>query len=261
MIMSDLPEIRDVYEKTAESGSLVLYNEAQSLLDSRIKIPGERVKLLQSRNSTPECGDLGPTNPEKELTVTVMVKSKASEKEMDDALAKITSGKMAPLSDLEFTARFGVDEEALKRVLKFASRHELKAVEVDPRSGRVELSGKAKDFNEAFKVDLKDYQDKDSGPFHSHAEAASVPRGISKDIDGIFGLDNRKIAEPHIVLSPPDEVGFQPLSLFSVYIPTRVADVYNSQKESMGKGQSVAITLLGVLDGSKFLEALRKAGK
>lgn len=240
--MSEVQKPQEAAAKNVESVSSALTREAQSLLGGS---GSERTQLASGKASLPAGTEIGPSDPEKQMTVTVMVKSKATEKEIDDALNKITSGKMAPLTDAEFNARFGADEKALGRVLKFANSHGLKAVEVDPRSGRVELSGKTKDFNDAFKVSLKDYDDKDNGPFHSHNNAPSVPKGIGKDIDGVLGLDDRKIAEPHIVMPPPPEGGFQPRGLFSGYIPTQVAEAYNFPKESMGKGQSVAIIELG----------------
>ena len=242
--MSDIQKIDAAPEKSVSSASPVLNQEAQELLASSAENVGGRARLLNSRASVAGDVEVGPTNPEKDMTVTVMVKSKASEKEMDETLDKITSGKMAPLTDAEFNAKFGADENAMGRVINFARQHGLKAVEADTRSGRVELSGKAKDFDEAFKVDLKDYESKDDGPFRSHNDVASVPGGMSKDIDGVFGLDSRKIAEPHIIM-PPTDNSFEPRSLFSGYLPTQVADAYNFPKESMGKGQNVAIIELG----------------
>lgn len=223
-----------------------LKDEAQSLLAPRVRNVGDRTELLQSRHAKPDATLVGTTDPEKDLTVTVMVKSKASEKEIDDTLAKIVSGKIKPLSDTEFNSKFGADPQAMSRVLKFAADHHLTASEVNPNSGRVQLSGKAKDFSAAFKVDLKDYDDNtntNGGPFHSHTDKVSVPRNIGKDIDGVFGLDNRKVAEPHIVIPPDDPL--RPHGLFSGYMPNQVAEAYNFPKESMGAGQNVAIIELG----------------
>ncbi len=243
--MDDVQKAQDTPDKTLAAGfSPALNDEAQSLLASRTQTVGDRTQLLHSRNSDPAGTEIGPTNPEKDMTVTVMVKSKASDREMDDTLQKITSGKMAPLSDAEFNAKFGADEKAMERVLQFAKERGLKAVEADPASGRVQLSGKAKNFDEAFKVDLIDYKDKDGSPFHSHTDEISVPKSIGNDIDGVFGLDNRKLAESHIVF-PPSADSLEPHGLLTGYMPNRVADAYDFPRESMGKGQNVAIIELG----------------
>jgi len=41
-----------------------------------------------------------------------MVKSKASDQEMDQTLARIANHEQKPLSDNEFNAKFGADPEA-----------------------------------------------------------------------------------------------------------------------------------------------------
>lgn len=222
-----------------------LSNEASNIWQ-RVRQIGGRIHLPNSHHADADgAALLGPTDPEKQINVTVMVKSKASEKEIDDTLNKISSGKMKPLSETEFNAKFGADQEAMQRVLKFAQDHHLTAREINDSSGRVLLSGKSKDFSTAFKVDLKDYDDSNgAGPFHAHNKDVSVPRGVGKDIEGVFGLDNRKLAEPHIVF-PPKPDPFQPHGLFTGYMPDQVAKAYNFPQESMGAGQNVAIIELG----------------
>ena len=243
--MADVQQTRDASDKAVAQTPSALSDEAQNLLTARTKTDGDRTQLLQTNNSQTDATEVGPTNPDKELNVTVMVKSKASEQEMDDTLQKITSGQMKPLTNAEFNSKFGADDQAMTRVLQFAKDHGLKAVDVDSDSGRVQLSGKAQDFNTAFKVDLKDYQGKDGGPFTSHNDNISVPKGIGNDIDGVFGLDSRKLAEPHIIIPAPPDGPFQPNGLLTGFLPTQVADAYNFPKESQGKGQSVAILELG----------------
>jgi kumamolisin len=204
-----------------------------------VNVVGDRAQLLDTRTVTPRGTKMGPTDPEQEITVTVMVKSKASVAEMDKCLQEIQEGKRKPLTDKEFTAQFGADSTAMSNVLKFAKDNSLNTAKADAESGQVKLTGKVKDFQKAFGVQLDDYQ---NGPIVSRGRTGdiSVPRALSNDIQGVFGLDNSELAKPHFKkLDNAD-----PRASGS-FMPQEVADLYHFPKESMGNGQSVAIVELG----------------
>ncbi len=200
---------------------------------------GERVELTDS--SRPAFGTrVGPTNPNAEISVTVMVKSKASEAEMDQTLQKIIKGDIKPLTDDEFKAQFGADSDAMNRVLKFAKDNGLTVQKTDDRSGQVVLKGSVADLSKAFQVKIEDY--KENGEINRERTGnISIPRNIATDVEGVFGLDQRKQADTHYRKLAP---GIQPRVTMGS-LPNEIADAYEFPKDSLGAGQSVAILQFG----------------
>lgn len=237
--MSDRSEIDNKADKAERNTPDALHSEALGELGSRVKVVGDQAQLLDTKTVTPHGKKMGPTDPEQDITVTVMVKSKGSEQEMDKCLQEIVEGKRKPLTDKEFAAQFGADQTSMSHVLKFAKDNGLTTAKADAESGQVKLTGKVKDFSKAFGVQLDDYQ---NGPIVSRGRSGdiSVPRALANDIQGVFGLDNTELAKPHFKkLDNAD-----PKARGS-FMPQEVADLYHFPKESKGAGQSVAIIELG----------------
>lgn len=248
-LMSERREIEAKPDKPGNNTADALRDEARSALEPRVKVIGDRAELLDTKTVSPKGKRVGPSDPEAEITVTVMVKSKASEQEIDSTLQKIAEGKQRPLNDKEFKDKFGADPAALAKVKDFAKDNGLKTDKADEVSGQVLLKGKVKDFCKAFDVKLDDYQ---NGPIVSRERSGniSVPKGMADDVKGVFGLENSTLATPHFKKSnttPRDN---------SSFMPQEVADLYKFPKESMGGGQSVGIIELGggldLQDNSKY---------
>lgn len=236
--MSDRSEF-DSKPVSAEQPS-ALQREASDGMNSRIRIVGDRAELLDKRNGSIGTR-VGPSNPEIEISVTVMVRPKASDKEIDDTIARIANGERKPVSDAEFNERFSASPEAMARVQKFAADSGLKVDKTDANSGQISLRGTVKEFSSAFGVQIDDYK---NGPIVSREQSGniSVPAEVAGDIQGVFGLDNRRQAESHLRRLPtPQPRGSGSTS----FMPSEVAEAYNFPKASMGAGQSVAIIELG----------------
>ena len=246
--MIEFRETSDRGSAQSFSAANALREEALSELSPKVGLVEERVELLNTRvdNEAAEKDKekVGPTDPNKEITATIMVKSKASEEEMDKTLERINKREIAPLTDEEFNERFGADPEAMKRVLKFAQENHLEVKESDLASGKVLLKGKVKDFNEAFKVQLDDFK----GPLGISRERTgtiSVPRNISTDVLGVFGLESGNLAHSNVAkLEPPQGGPFRPRATNSL-IPSDAAKAYEFPTESKGAGQGVAILQFG----------------
>lgn len=230
-----------------------LQDEAQSgLLKPRVRFDGEKAELLYTQTASPRGSRIGPTDPNSQIDVTVMVKSKASEQEMNETLQRIIEGKEEPLDDAQFAARFGADKAAMDRVLKFAKDSGLQVAKVDQESGRVQLHGTVGDFSKAFNVQLDDYQN-GAEVCRERAGNVMVPRSMSDDIQGVFGLDNPRLLNTHFRQMP---TGDSSPRADNSFMPNEVADMYNFPKDSMGAGQSVAIVEFGggldAKDNSKY---------
>ncbi len=243
-------EFRDLAEARSlapSDNSTTLQSEAaQELSSPRLKFVGERAELLSTRaeqtSNETKKEKIGPSDPNKEITATIVVKSKGSEQEMDLTLARIQNREIKPLTDEEFNDRFGADPEAMKRVKKFAEDYGLKVEESDLDSGKVLLRGKVKDFNEAFKVQLDDFK----GPLGVCRERfgnISVPRNIATDVLGVLGLEDRPFAHADVVrYKPPGP--FHP-RINGGITPVDAANAYSFPSETTGKGQGVAILQFG----------------
>jgi kumamolisin len=217
-----------------------LQSQASDELSSRVRVRGDRAELLDSRHGAPIGTRVGPSNPDAEISVTVMVRSKAPSQEMDETLARIVSGKQKPLTDAEFDSLFGADPGSMSRVQMFASENGLKVEKADARSGQVKLRGSVKELSHAFGVQLDDYKD---GAVVSRESTGKVilPRALAGDVKGVFGLDNRRQADPRFRTRPDSASAMAA----GGYLPNEVASAYNFPTESLGAGQSVAIIELG----------------
>src|ERR1700733_9333975 len=151
---TDIQTIKQVKEPTQAPEQ-----DSSSGLTSHTKISGNRAEMLDTQSGPPDGTLIGPTDPYQVIRVTVMVKSKGTEKDMDQTIEQITQGKQRPLTDAEFDDKFGADPAAMGRVVKFAKSSNLKVDSTDLRSGKVELEGTIEDMSTAFNVLLDDYKD------------------------------------------------------------------------------------------------------
>jgi kumamolisin len=186
----------------------------------------------------------GPTEPGKPLSVTVQLKSRSSDAEMDRILKDISLGKRGNMSDQEFNDKFGASKESLEEVRKFAQSYGLKVDEADLRSGRVVLTGTAEQFSEAFRTQLNEFK-VNGAQTRERSGAVFVPKTMAKGIEGVFGLDDRPQARPHIGEPAPDPKQGDKAQARSSYRADEVAAAYNFPKGTTGKGQSAAIVELG----------------
>jgi len=219
-----------------------LQNEAARELSSRLQISGDRAQLLDTTRSQTVGTRIGETDPNAEMTATIMVRSKASTREIDEAVQKVVSHQRDAFNAKDFNDKFGADPQSMERVQKFAKDNGLTIAQADLDSGRVVLKGKVGDFSNAFKVHLDDYKC-DDGIARERTGTISVPTEIGTDVQAVLGLDTRPHAralfqkqETHMQFAPRAVSGF---------LPTQVADAYEFPKESMGGGQSVGIIELG----------------
>ena len=178
-----------------------LLGEGSYLASPRIHVVGKKVELLDTKRSAPVGTRIGRSDPDAEISVTVMVKSQASKEEMDQTLQEIIEGKRKPLTDAEFNSRLGADQNSMSRVMKFAADNDLKIDKADANSGQIRLKGTVKQFSSAFDVKLFDYKD---GLVVSRERSGiiSLPKELARDVEGVFGLDNRKQAESHVKIRP-----------------------------------------------------------
>ena len=203
----------------------------------------QSMSATRAQDAVPPTGTaIGPTAANENIIVTVIVKSKASDQDMDQAIKDISDGKRAPLSKQQFAAEFSADPDALKRVTDTARADGLAVVKSDAVSGQLQLEGTAADISQAFNVKLQDYRDGTQTFRYATPGNGFTPHVSNNDIEGVLGLDTRPQAKPQLL--PRDDQP-APDGEIHEYMPNQVADLYHFPKESMGAGQSVGIIEMG----------------
>ena len=141
--------------------------------------------------------EIGPANPNETVDVTIRLRSRAGKKPIvsaDEYTKPIEERTI--LSRKEFEQRHGADPESIARVETFARQHKLTVKEKSAARRTVILSGTVTAMNEAFGVELKEY-DHPSGRYRGRTGAIHLPAELHDVVEGVFGLDNRPQAKPH----------------------------------------------------------------
>ena len=150
-------------------------------------------------------------------------------------------GQQPPLTHEEYEARYGANPEDLAKVEAFASEHGLKVVESSIPRRLVILSGTVAQFSEAFGVHL-DHCEYPQGTYRGRTGPVHIPADLQQIIVGVFGLDNRPIAKPHLRRLPRDAPQVAQAVTFD---PPQVAQLYNFPTDVDGTGQCIGIIELG----------------
>jgi kumamolisin len=146
------------------------------------------------RYSIPGARFMVPADPNEHLSVTIVVRRRSDA----PALPNLEYWQTTPpekrtlFSREAFVASYGAAEEDLQRVADFARSKGLTVEGTSISRRTVAVSGNVEQFNNAFAVQLGRYESPDQtyrgreGPIYVPAELVGV-------IEGVFGLDNRRI--------------------------------------------------------------------
>jgi len=183
------------------------------------------------------------SHPDQTIEVSIRIRSKleAKREEFKNALAKPGFKHM---SRTDYEKAHGADPADLDKIKKFAQEYGLKVRETGTELARrtVMLSGTVADLQKAFHIELKEYSHP-RGNFRGRVGAISVPTDYSDIITGVFGLDNRPQAEPHI-RRLPQTPGIKAHAATASHDPNEVAQVYDYPAGD-GTGQCIGIIELG----------------
>ena len=190
---------------------------------------------------------VGAADPKERILVTVLVRRRPSAKDLSSAIEEI--GALQPqerkhLTHEEFAAAHGADPAELEKVEEFAHEHGLDVVEVSPAQRRLVLSGTAAAFSKAFGVSLARYKHP-RGTYRGRTGPVRVPEDLAPIIEGVFGLDNRPQAQPHMRLYGGKKGAARPRAGGISYTPPQIARLYDFPTGIDGKGQCIAIIELG----------------
>ena len=206
---------------------------------SRYTIPGSERHALEGAEP------IGPARPDERIDVTLRLRAKtpvahalAASGVADDT----HPGQRKYLTREQFAAAHGADAQDLANVAAFAQAHHLVVVESDAARRSVVLSGSTKSMNEAFGVQLQQYEHA-SGTYRGRTGTISVPGDLAGVVEGVFGLDDRPAADPHFQRYDP-VLGMRSTAAKS-FTPPALAKLYDFPTDADGSGQCIGIIELG----------------
>jgi len=203
---------------------------------------------LESTQRKPRAGAkrTGPANPNEIFTVSVRVRRRPYAPELPDPaeLAARPQGEKQYLSREEFAARYGASPDDLAKIASFAHANDLEMVESSVPRRTIVLRGTATQMSKAFAVDLGTYETANE-TYRGREGAVQVPADIADIVEGVFGLDNRRMAHPQIKKSGRKAADASPAQSTVPLTPPQVAKLYNFPSSPNAAGQTIGILEFG----------------
>jgi kumamolisin len=190
--------------------------------------------------------EIGPANPNEIVDVTIRLRSRTGKKPIVDANEfKKPIAQRTILSRKDFEQLHGADPDSIARVEAFARQNNLTVKEKSAGRRTVVLSGTVTAMNQAFGVQLKQY-DHPSGSYRGRTGAIQLPVELQDVVEGVFGLDNRPQAKPHF-RRRRGAGGVRPAAQGQgdSYTPPQIATLYDFPTGSDGSGECIALIELG----------------
>lgn len=136
----------------------------------------------------------------------------------------------------EWEERFGAREEDMEKVAKFARRMGLRVKALHPGQRSVVVEGPLAKLQKALKVELENVHE-DGTTFRTHSSPVLVPDQLSETLEAVQGLD-----ETPALFKRRPRIEERTADHFQV---RQVAELYDFPMQYTGKGQTVALLLLG----------------
>jgi kumamolisin len=206
----------------------------------RYVIPGSE------RAPVPGAKALGDVLPSERIEVSVRLRAPPASRGLGDggALDDRLPAQRQYLSRDEYASGHGADAADVEKVAAFAAAHQLVVVERAPARRTVVLSGTSAAMSAAFAVTLHQFEH-DGGTYRGRTGPISVPADLAGIVEGVFGLDNRPQATPHLrVLDTGGAAGDHAAAAAS-FTPPQLGALYQFPAGLDGSGQCIGIIELG----------------
>jgi kumamolisin len=189
--------------------------------------------------------EIGPANPNETVDVTIRLRSRAGRKPIVDAneFKKPVAARKI-FSRKEFEQLHGADADSIARVEAFAREYKLTVKEKSAARRTVILSGPVAAMNQAFGVELKQYEHP-SGSYRGRTGAVQLPAELQDAVEGVFGLDNRPQAKPHFRRRRGVSGTRAAAAQGASYTPPQMATLYSFPTNMDGSGECIALIELG----------------
>lgn len=209
----------------------------------------DRVPLPNSERKAPPGTRVGPVDPAERVEVTIRLRSwsKAGLPSMGEMSTTLPRDRKYLTRD-QLKDLHGADPRDLEKIRAFARQYGLTVAEESPARRTVILVGTATAMKDAFGVDLARYSHS-GGTFRGRTGPIYVPADLAAIVEGVFGLDDRPQARPHVRrLGMPRSggaVAVAPRDQPTSYTPPQLAALYNFPAGATGQGQCIGIIELG----------------
>ncbi len=185
---------------------------------------------------------IGPANPKDRVEVTIRMRSRNKKQVSPEKIGALLPSKRHYLSREEFAAAYGAAPADVARIKSFAGKNKLAVVSVNPAQRNVILSGSVKAFSDAFQVKLMEYEHP-QGNYRGRLGRVHLPAELVPIVEGVFGLDNRRMARPHLVTAKRS--GSSGGGEATSYTALQVAQLYDFPTGLDGTGECIGILEFG----------------
>jgi len=198
------------------------------------------------RQPMPGARSVGKADPTERLEVSVILRHRAGDA-LREKVRKLTSRDRSEgyVKREDFAKQFGAEQQDIDAVKKFAAAHGLATVAADAARRTVVLSGTVATFNEAFGVDLQQFEHP-GGSYRGRTGPVHLPDELKDAVEAVLGLDNRPAAKPHFRgrRAPGNVQWHTSAGAATSFTPTSLASLYGFPAGN-GHGECVAIIELG----------------
>jgi kumamolisin len=200
------------------------------------------------RSPLPGSRSLGAADPSERLEVTLRLRSRSGKRLqglLDRIITGSPGGKGRPrrLTRRQYETAHGAAPADLKKVEAFAGQNGLAVVEKSAGRRSVVLSGTVAAFSAAFGVRLETYEHP-NGTYRGRTGPVQVPTQLKDIVEGVFGLDNRPQAKPHLRIRG-SQGNVQWHAGGHSFTPVQLARLYHFPTGVKGAGQCIGIIELG----------------
>ncbi len=195
------------------------------------------------REPLPGARPVGPVDPNERIEVTVYLRPPVTGN-LADTINEQAEKKRSPLSREEYNATQSAAPEDVAKVEQFATAHNLTVVSTDRVRRRMALSGSAAALSAAFATELQTYEHP-GGSYRGRTGPLHIPEELASIVVGVFGLDNRPQARPHLQRYERTPGTMHANAATTSYTPLQLATLYDFPTSNNGSGQCIALIELG----------------
>lgn len=191
-----------------------------------------------------QCG--AASSPDQTIEVTVMLRRQAHPNADDvNSVLGTSFNDRRYFTREQYHTKFGASAADIAKIEEFAHEFGLAVAEIHPGSRMMRLSGPVSAFSKAFDVELSDCQHPDGKVYRGRTGSVNVPAELEGIVVGVFGLDDRPVARPHL-RHRPGALDVSPhKSGPKAFTAQEVAILYNFPEQYDGTGQTIGIIELG----------------
>jgi len=195
------------------------------------------------RQPLPNARPVGPVDPNERIEATIYLRPPVTSN-LADRISEQVQQQRPPLSREEFNATQSAAPADVAKVEQFARARNLTVVSTEPARRRIVLAGTIADMSAAFATELQKYEHP-GGSYRGRTGHLHIPEELEPIIVGVFGLDNRPQARPHLQRYEQTPGTMHANAVTTSYTPPQLANLYDFPTTNNGSGQCIALIELG----------------